>query len=304
MDYDTIAAMFMQPPDKPIAVPIVPSTPARRLRDALEPIATQGWWSREVYDRYTALGLQFFDGYVWGRAASLGSPPAELVVATFGVFEPAFLSGVYDSGRLAASRDDVLQARADGASASLQRLLGAELATPVEIETVADTLLESLHGLDATARPLFAALRSLPLPPDPHGRLWRAAELVREHRGDGHLGACINAGLDPVAMTLLTELWLGYPAGAYLSSRGYGPDALAGGFDELRDRGWVEHEALTAEGRAARLAIEESTDVTQAPLVAALGGGIDWVIERTSSWSEVVVDGGSFPIDPRKRAAG
>ena len=296
--------MFLRPPAEPIPVPAVPATPARRLRDALEPIATQGWWSRDVYDRYAALGLQFFDGYVWGRAASLGSPPAELVVATFGVFEPAFLTGVYESGRAAASRDAVLDARAEGASASLQRLLGTDLATPVEIETVADTLLEALHSLDATARPLFAGLRSLPLPPDPHGRLWRAAELVREHRGDGHLGACINAGLDPVAMTVLTELWLGYPAGAYLASRGYGADALAGGLDELRDRGWVEHDSLTTEGRAARLAIEESTDVTQAPLIAALGGGIDWVIERTSTWSEAVINGGSFPTDPRKRAAG
>ena len=44
--------------------------------------------------------------------------------------------------------------------------------------------------------------------------------------------------------------------------------------------------------------------MTQAPLVAALGGGIDWIIERTSAWSALVVEGGAFPTDPRKRAAG
>ncbi len=304
MDYDTIASMYLTPPAEPIPVPDVPDTPARRLRDALEPIATQGWWSRGVYDRYEALGLQFFDGYVWGRAASMGTPPAGLVVAAFGVFEPAYISGVYESGVATVSRDDVLDARAAGASASLLRILGDGSVMVDEVAAVADTLHESLHGLDATARPLFAGLRSLPLPDSPHGRLWRTAELVREHRGDGHLAACIAAGLDPVTMTILTELWLGYPAGMYLGSRGYGPDALAAGIDRLAQRGWVGDGALTDDGRAARLAIEEATDVTQAPLVAALGGGIDWIIERTSAWSALVVDGGAFPTDPRKRAAG
>ena len=237
---------------------------------------------------------------MWGRAAALGTPPADLVVATFGVFQPGFLTGVYESGRAAVSRDDVLAARADGASASLRRILG----DAADLAPVADTLMDALLSLDATARPLFAGLRSLPLPDSVHGRLWRATELVREHRGDGHLAACIAAGLDPVAMTVLTELWLGYPAGMYLGRRGYGPDALAAGLDALAQRGWVDGEGLTDDGRSARLAIEEATDVTQAPLVAALGGSVDWVVERTSAWSALVVEGGSFPTDPRKRAAG
>ena len=61
--------------------PYVPETPARRLRDALEPIATQGWGSPVAGEGMDRLGLPFLHGYVWGRAASLGSPVASVVVS-------------------------------------------------------------------------------------------------------------------------------------------------------------------------------------------------------------------------------
>ncbi len=35
-----------------------------------------------------ALSVDFLPGYVWGRAAALGTPTASVVAATFGVFEP------------------------------------------------------------------------------------------------------------------------------------------------------------------------------------------------------------------------
>jgi hypothetical protein len=66
------------------------------MRGAVEPIATQGGWARPRAC-VAALGLGFFDGYVWGGAASLGTPtPA--VVAT-GVFEPGLLTGGAKSRR-------------------------------------------------------------------------------------------------------------------------------------------------------------------------------------------------------------
>ena len=91
MTYDDIAAIFLAPLDGPIVEPALPPTPARRLRDALEPIATQGWWSRPAGEGLMALGVDFFPGYVWGRAAALGSPTPSVVAATFGVFEPRMI---------------------------------------------------------------------------------------------------------------------------------------------------------------------------------------------------------------------
>ena len=256
MKYADLAAVYLSVPATP--APVVSTTPARRLRDALEAIATQGWWAEEVHDRLEPHGFTFLDGYVWGRAAGLGEPSPGVVVATFGVFEPIFLASVYTQGRSLLGRDEVLAAREAGAVASLQRLVTVDDA----VVAAGDALLDALAGLDGTARPLFCGLRDLPVPADPLGRLWRAAELVREHRGDGHLAACIAQGLDPLEMSILTERWLGYGLGEYSSTRGFGPDAVAAAVVRLAARGWMSGDDLTPAGTAVRVAIEDATDVS------------------------------------------
>ena len=304
MDYDTIATMFLQPADATPSEPLVPTSPPRRLRDALEPIATIGWWSREASASVTSLGHDFFDGYVWGRAASLGADvtPA-VVVAAFGVFEPSMLAAVHSHGRSVSTRDAVLSARADGASAGL-----AAATTSVEVrdvERLGDVLLAALSGLDGSGRPLFSALRELPVPEGPHGRAWRAAELVREHRGDGHIAACVAAGLDAVEMNVLTEVWLGYPVGEYSATRAFSPERIDAAEATLRERGWLADDAqLTPAGRAAREAIERATDESQRSLVHALGTEIDDVITLASTIGAAVLAHHAAPADPRKRAAG
>ena len=309
MDYDTIASAYLAPPNDHIATPAATATPARRLRDALEPIATQGWWSRPAADRITALGLGFFDGYVWGRAAALGEPAASVVVSAFGVFEPTFLTAVYNQGRAVATRSDVLAAREDGAAESLSTVLGG--AVRAEAGELADVLLTALDEQDSCARPLFSGLRELATPTDEFARLWRASELVREHRGDGHLAACISAGLNAAEMNVLTELWLGYGVGEYSSSRGFGTDACAAGLASLVEREWVLDHTLSEAGVAARTAIEYATDRSQDGLVSSLQvgladvtSGLDGLIARVDVLSTVLMEARVFPSDPRKRAAG
>jgi hypothetical protein len=299
MSYDDIVAAFITPPDTPIPSPSLPTSPARRLRDALEPIATQGWWSRQAADRIQALGLGFFDGYVWGRAAALGHPSAATVVATFGVFEPGLLTQVYTHGSTRCSRDSVLAARETGAIASLEALVTAETA-----EAIAGPLLEAIGQVDGLGRPLFSGLRELPLPTSPHGRLWRAGELVREHRGDGHLGACVASGLDMATLNVLTELWLGFAPGEYSATRGCAPDVVARTMSALSERGWLAGELLTPAGRRARDEIEAATDRSQDALVDALGSRLDDLVERAEAVSAKVLAARAFPHDPRKRAAG
>ncbi len=299
MTYDEIVAVFFAPPPQPIPSPTVTTGAARRLRDALEPIATHGWWSRQPMERLAALGLGFFDAYVWGRAAALGTPAASVVVSTFGVFEPSFISGVYLHAITAASRDEVLAARAGGASDSL-----AELVSAAEADAVAEPLLEVITRLDGMGRPLFNALRELPLPATAQGRLWRASELVREHRGDGHLAACVAAGLGALEANVFTELWLGYSLGEYSGTRGFGPDHIALAVASLERRGWVFDGALTDAGLVARIALEDATDESQGQLIEGLGERVDDVTTAAAQIAERVIAAKAFPSDPRKRAAG
>lgn len=276
----------------------IPDTPARRLRDALEPLAAQGFYSAR--EDLEALGLSFIPGYVWSRAAALGEPSASVVVAAFGIFEPTFLAEAYTLGRATAARHDVLAARMEGSTRPLYEVLGDD----ADVGALAAVLLGALDDLPGTARPLFSGLRETPLPPTPAGRLWRAADLVREHRGDGHLAAGIAAGLDPVAMNVMTELWVGYPLGAYTPTRGHSPEAIDTAVAGLRRRGWIEGDGLSPAGAAARHDIEAATDASQAALMDAIGGRLDWVVETASVFSTKVVAAGVFKGDELKRAAG
>jgi hypothetical protein len=50
--------------------------------------------------------------------------------------------------------------------------------------------------LDCAGRVLAAANAALPAPDDALARLWQAATVLREHRGDGHFAALVTAGID------------------------------------------------------------------------------------------------------------
>ena len=128
--------------------------------------------------------------------------------------------------------------------------------------------------------------------------------MIREHRGDSHVAACVAAGLDPIAMSILTELWVGYPLGEYSGSRGWPPEALAACADRLRADGMLDGDQLSAEGRALRDRIEDATDTAQAQLVARLGDDVEGLLVDLNRWSARCVEAGAFPPNAYKRAAG
>ncbi len=271
---------------------------ARQLRDALEPIATQGFSAPRA--NLKALGLRFVEGYTLTRAAGLGEPSAPVVVAAFGVFEPTFLASTYEAGRVKTTRAAVITAAESGVAERLAAILGDQ----PEVSQLADCLLQATDGLSGVGRPLFSGLQGMAVPDDPHARLRRGADRVREHRGDGHIAACVAAGLDPVEMNVLTELWVGYPAGEYSSTRGFTPEAIDAGLERLAQRGWVQERSLTPAGEVARDEIELATDRSQAALVEALGDRSAWVIATANALADQLVAAGVAGADGLKRAAG
>jgi hypothetical protein len=88
-------------------------------------------------------------------------------------------------------------------------------------------------------------LRALDVPEEPVARLWHAATLLREHRGDGHNPALVAH--------VLMSLSLGMRAEEFDRTH-HLPDAqLAGVVDGRRRRGLVDAAgSFTAAGRAIR----------------------------------------------------
>lgn len=256
-------------------------------------------WSRTTNERLAALGLDFLSGYVWGRAAALGEPSPGVVVSAFAVFEPGMVTAVYDQGRQACGRAELLAARTSATIESLSAVIGGDSVRPV-----ADAVAGAVEGADGTGRPLFSGLRDEPWPDDDIGRLWHACELAREHRGDSHVAVCVEHGLGPVEMNILTELFVGIPLGAYTGSRGWAPDAITEAAQRLQARGLVDGEQLTDSGQTFRVDIETATDALEAPITDALGADAVATIDQLDRWSTRCIEAGAFPPDVFKRAAG
>jgi hypothetical protein len=301
MDYETATKVFFQPPPAgtPTPYPVVHARPARRLRDACEPLATHAAWCRRTNERLAALGLNFLTGYVWGRAACLGDVPATLVVAAFAAFEPGLITGKYEEARRRVSRAELLAARDKATIESLQDVLGE-----VDITSAVNVLRRGLAAADGTGRVLFAGLQSRPWPDSSFGQLWRACDLVREHRGDSHIAAYITAGLGPLAMNILTELYVGMPLGSYTATRGWSSEVIASTVEQLQKKGLVADAALTPGGLRLREEIEKHTDAMEQPLVEAIGNDFETLVAQLNEWSELCIKAGAFPPNEQKRAAG
>lgn len=305
MDYATVIGAFFDPAsaDHPVPAPVRDAAPARRLRDAFEPLAMHAVWSPLVHERFAARGLDFFGTYVLGRACVLGRPNGRVVASAFAAFEPGMIAGIWDAATASVGPDEGHDLTFDSTAESLASVLdGADTAA---IDSVGARLAGVVDGLDATGRPLFTGVQSLPWPADPYGRLWQTCLALREHRGDSHVAAYIGEGFDPVRMNILTELWLDYPAGEYSGTRAWPEEATAAAMTALRADGLIDDaDQLTDRGREVRDSIEARTDAMEQAVVDALGADLDPIADQLAVWSELCIDARAFPPDPRKRAAG
>jgi hypothetical protein len=282
------------------------SASARRLRNVLEPIASNVYFSPDVNLAFEALGfgpgvsaagcltIAEPSGYYCSRAACMGQVPGEVVVAAFGVFNPALIIPAVERGWSIATAAEVLDARERGATASLARIVGA---APDGLSEVTAVLQRAADAGSASGRFLYAGLRSLGVPATPWGALWRTVDSIREHRGDSHIAAWIATGLDAVEIGLLTELYYGMPLKRYHRGRGWTDADLDAGLARLAERGLVAGTPphLTPAGTALRESIEIATDVQQRPILDAIGADLDLVVDTLGPWSAAIVGAGGFP---------
>ena len=274
---------------------------ARRLRDLVEPIAANVYFAPEATAAYARLGVEGFGpGYFASRGGCLGQAPGEVIAAAFGVFKPAMVKvnvditwGLTDAAAMRAAREE-------GAVASLTRLFGADATIAAGIPRATELLQRAAAAAaPGEARALYSGLTSLGYPGTRIGDLWRAADLVREHRGDSHIIAWVANGLDPIEATLSTELWWRLPFISYVRTRGWNDEEIGGAVEHLRQAGLIDGEQFTREGEALRSEIEWVTDRQERPIVEALGADAEELLTLLEPMTDAVLAGKGYPRDPR-----
>jgi hypothetical protein len=102
-------------------------------------------------------------------------------------------------------------------------------------------------------------------------RLWHAATLLREHRGDGHNAALLAHGIGGTEAHVLVALTLGMRAEEFGRIHHLPTAQLAAVIDGLRGRGLVDAAGgFTDTGRQTRQRIEALTDELAAPAYEVL----------------------------------
>lgn len=210
---------------------------------------------------YEAAGLRgFWRGYFAGRSAPLGAVGAGPVTAAFFGFAPAMVARALPDIWTRITPTAALAARAEGARAALAGLLAGVPAS--DVAEAAELLSAAARAVDLPGRVLAAANADLPWPGDPLGRLWHAATILREQRGDGHVAALLAAGVDGSESVVWRSVLDGGTLAARMQpARGWTDQQWLAATGRLADRGWVTTAgAATAAARTAYAQVEALTD--------------------------------------------
>jgi hypothetical protein len=241
---------------------------ARRMFDLTEPISLVNFFSDEPNESMAALGFgTYWDGYFAGRAAPLGRVPAEVVDAAFYSFAEGEVARHIPKVWATVTPEEAHAARERGCVTALRRILGDLVGTP-GLACAAELLAKASTSAPTEGRVMYAGLRSLPMPEEPVTRLWHAANMLREHRGDGHIVALMSERIGGIEAHVLSALDMGiYPAESFGRIHHLPQAHLAEVMDGLRARGLLDASGrFTDAGRATKDRIETLTDaLAEAP---------------------------------------
>ncbi|WP_442480499.1 SCO6745 family protein [Streptosporangium brasiliense] len=265
---------------------------ARQSWRRLEPVHGMIYFVPEATERYAALGLEPHAGYFASRGAAFGAASPELVIATFYNFCPALVRQALPAAWDVTTPEKVIEARLDAADAALRRVAIHEIPVLAETAALARRAAEQV-GEHVQGRPLAAAHAALPWPDGPLLELWHAQTLLREFRGDGHVAALLTEGVGGLEALILHGATGQMPTIFLKVSRGWPEEQWAAAEEGLRERGLLEGDGLTEEGRALRQRIEDRTDELALPAYAALSEEeLARLAELARIFGRAVVDAG------------
>jgi len=233
----------------------------RSITKRLDTLHSASYFAPTMTTALESAGVPVEAHYLAQRSAPLGAPSAELVVATFFNYAPAYVAAHVPACWETVRPADVTTARIAGVEAMSERILASDAAAAsgtdrAGLDELATTILERLRPvLDAqslSGRPLYAA--HVPALADARAQdpglqsaidLWAAITLLREYRGDAHIAALVTVGLSGLEAIVLDSA----------SGRSFYPWSMR------KTRGWSEEDwRRTADALAARGLLTGSGD--------------------------------------------
>jgi hypothetical protein len=194
--------------------------------------------------------------------------------------------------------DVVIAARFAAADAALTRLLGPDVIASQDMITMAELTREAAAACRPEGRPLYAGHADLAWPDAPHLVMWHALSLLREHRGDGHIAALVDAELSGIeALVSHTATGQGFLTEFAQASRGWSQEEWKSATEALTSRGLLGDDgALTPAGEALRARVEEETDRLAAAPWQHLGEERTGEVVRIgTALTRTVMKAGAFP---------
>ena len=231
---------------------------ARRFFDRIEPVHAVTYFAPEARSAFDRLGFRgFWMGYFAARSAPLGIVPTEVVTAVFYNFAPGRVAKALPAAWEIATPADALQARAESAVAALRRY-GV---TDDDARTAAELAAKAARRAPLDGRPLFAANAALDWPEEPLAKLWHAATLLREQRGDGHVAVLAAFEVSGRESNVLHAAAGRVPQEMIMRSRDYDEEQWNHYRERLTRRGLLDRDGeLTDVGRDLKQRIEDATD--------------------------------------------
>jgi DNA-binding MarR family transcriptional regulator len=262
---------------------------ARRMFELVEPIGAIPYTADDPNEAMFALGFtDYWDTYFAGRAAPLGSSvPAEVVHALFYNFAPGEVARHIPQVWSTTTPEAAIAARQGGCVHALRRILG-DLVDTAGFARAVELLTRGATSAPLDGRPMYAALRALPVPDEPVTRLFHAASLLREHRGDGHIAALVSEGIGGLEAHVLLALDMGIPATTFGRIHHLPSALLTELIERMKDRGLVQDEStFTPAGREAKDRVEALTDrLAAAPYEALDAAELDELITALEPLAE------------------
>ena len=234
---------------------------ARRMFELVEPIGVIPYAADEPNEAMFALGFtNYWDTYFAGRAAPLGIVPAEVVDALFYNFAPGEVARHIPKVWNVTTPEAAIAAREAGCVNALRRILAEQVDSPA-FARATELLMQAATSAPVEGRPMYAALRALPIPDDVVARLFHAASLLREHRGDGHIAALMTEGVGRLEAHALLALAMDMPVEKFGRVHHLPAAQLAAVIDGMRERGLIGDDGwLSQSGHAVNQRVEALTD--------------------------------------------